>query len=411
MARAAAPLALLLALLAARGSAQLLGDGGHHSLESDECTMATFSDRTAEVDGICCDQPNSIADACLNGVPQHCDSACAGVFMPWFEECQGIIATIVDESLPVYADVFQQCQAGDVATLFTLVHTAAMDGECEVDLPHTPISPGCFDVGCAIADPANVAQIDGVASAAACQELCAQEPECMYFLFRTDGGTGLAQSAEQRSTSSGPNCRLKPASSQARIITGVDDWPGVCGPKTCKDVVEERFHWDGSSGLLGWQILGNGVTGFAASAGDARSHVYAAGDCIGNCADSNEDHGWGSEKIWGIMPDPWSTRDNANELVILRSPPFSNPVRIEFDIMGGSGLTPVHEPTSDTDIHVGYLGVCLRQALNGNFLRCYSMDCGTQADGWTSGSLTCDNRKGPDDPSTGTETWTHVEWE
>jgi hypothetical protein len=82
MARAAAPLALLLALLAARGSAQLLGDGGHHSLESDECTMATFSDRTAEVDGICCDQANSIADACLNGVPQHCDSACAGVFMP-----------------------------------------------------------------------------------------------------------------------------------------------------------------------------------------------------------------------------------------------------------------------------------------------------------------------------------------
>ena len=100
IARAAAPLALLLALLAARGSAQLLGDGGHHSLESDECTMATFSDRTAEVDGICCDQANSIADACLNGVPQHCDSACAGVFMPWFEECQGIIATIVGKSGP-----------------------------------------------------------------------------------------------------------------------------------------------------------------------------------------------------------------------------------------------------------------------------------------------------------------------
>ena len=36
------------------------------------------------------------------------------------------------------------------------------------------------------------------------------------------------------------------------------------------------------------------------------------------------------------------TRDNANELVILRSPPFSNPVRIEFDIMGGGSLTPVH---------------------------------------------------------------------
>jgi hypothetical protein len=199
---------LVLLSLASAGRAQLLGDAGHHSLESDACTMATFSDRTAEVDSICCNQANSIADVsthreqpqlvltlrltqsthpriwpaqvCLNGVPQNCDEACAGVYMPWFEECSGIITTIVDEHLPVYTDVFERCQAGDPATLFTLIHSASMNGECEIQLPHTPISPGCFDVGCRITDIVSVAQIDGVASAAACQELCAQEPECMF---------------------------------------------------------------------------------------------------------------------------------------------------------------------------------------------------------------------------------------
>jgi hypothetical protein len=178
-------LAVLLGLLGfiSESCAQLLGDGGHHSLESDTCTMATFTDRTEQVDSICCNQANSIADVCLNGVPQNCNRACAGVYIPWFEECSGIIETIVDEHLPVYSDVFERCQAGDTATLFTLIHTATMNGECEIHLPHTPISSGCFDVGCAIADAANVAEIDGVASAAACQELCAQEPECMFCEF------------------------------------------------------------------------------------------------------------------------------------------------------------------------------------------------------------------------------------
>ena len=176
------PLALL--LLAAPAAAQLLGDAGHHSLESDECTMATFSDRTSEVDGVCCDAANSAADDCLNGVPQRCDSACAGVYMPWFEECSGIIEEIVEEHMPVYADVFAQCQAGDAATLFTLIHEANVDGECRVELPHTPISPGCFDVGCAIqgaADGSHRKDFAGVASAAACQELCQQDPECFFF--------------------------------------------------------------------------------------------------------------------------------------------------------------------------------------------------------------------------------------
>lgn len=127
--------------------------------------------------------------------------------------------------------MFEKCQAGDVATLFTLVHTTTMNDECEITLPHTPISPGCFDVGCAIAGSADgnglLQGIDGVSSAAACQELCQQHPECFFFNFATE--------ADGR----GANCRLRPAGSAARIRTDLDGWPGVCGPKNCKDVVEE----------------------------------------------------------------------------------------------------------------------------------------------------------------------------
>ena len=98
--------------------------------------------------------------------------------------------------------------------------------------------------------------------------------------YRTDGGTGLSQSAEDRAASSGPNCRLKPASSQSRIYTDVDGWPSVCGPKTCKDVVDESFHFDSNTGLQGWQVLGNGVTTHAQNFGqDSQSHVYQAHDC------------------------------------------------------------------------------------------------------------------------------------
>jgi hypothetical protein len=399
-------LAGIMLTLCALGDGQLLGDGGHHSLESDVCTMANFDARTQEVDGICCDQANSLADVCLNGVPQACDPACAGVYLPWFEECQALIATIVEEHLPIYTDVFEMCQAGDPATLFTLIHDVTIDGECEISLPHTPISRGCFDVGCRIDDTSDVRQIDGVNSPQECQELCNEEELCMYFVYRTDGGSGAGPTGV-----SGPNCLLKPATSEAHIVTDVDGWPAICGPKTCKEVAEERFHWDGSSGMQGWSIVGDGVTGHSV---DAASHLYGAGDCIANCEEDSADSGWGNGRTWGIIPTPWENRDIAQSLLIVRSPGFANPVRISFDLMGGSGNvpTPIQQPTSDTSIPQGYMGVCLRRTLDGVFLRCYSMDCGSAADGWTSGTVRCDNRAADSGwTATGTMNWQHIEWD
>ena len=209
--------------------------------------------------------------------------------------------------------------------------------------------------------------------------------------------------------------------------------------------MEERFHWDAASGMQGWQVLGAGVSGFASTSGqalergeDGQSHVYAAVDCISNCEDGSEDPGWGNDKIWGLvsttsctrrfvggvrfhadgaavlqLPSPWETRDNANDLLFVRSPPFSNPVRISFDIMGGGGLAtnPVHMPTSELDVHDGFLGVCLRKTVDGTFPKCAVIDCGSVANGWD-GSVSCDSRAAERGwQSSGLSTWQHIEWD
>ena len=83
--------------------------------------------------------------------------------------------------MPLYADTFELCQAGDTATLYSMIHAVTEDQECSIQLPQAAIAPGCFDVGCGVSGqdvgPIQVSTgrgIDSVASAAACQELCAQ---------------------------------------------------------------------------------------------------------------------------------------------------------------------------------------------------------------------------------------------
>jgi hypothetical protein len=327
-----------------------------------------------EVDSLCCNAANSAADRCINGcvaqrlkrcfprsvprffelrraplvlasllalelacapscsrsVPQRCDSTCAGVYIPWYTECMDIITTIVDEHQPIYEDVLEMCQAGDAATLFTEIHDITLDNECRVHLPHTPIAPGCFDVGCSIGgnDLPN-GMIDGVASAAACQELCAEEPECFFFVFRTDGHVAAATGQSLQSVGGNDGqCRLKGIHSQAGIQPQQDGFPGVCGPKTCNEVVEETFHWDASTGFLGWQVLGPGVTGYATSNNgnaETAAHTYRAYDCVGNCEEGAEDSGWGNGKV-----SPPSARAQLDIYIYIRHPSVGY-IRLPFD--------------------------------------------------------------------------------
>jgi hypothetical protein len=63
-----------------------------------------------------------------------------------FEECHEILAVAVAAKEPVYADTFELCQAGDPATLYTMIHAATEDQECSIHLP--TVSPPPHPLPC-----------------------------------------------------------------------------------------------------------------------------------------------------------------------------------------------------------------------------------------------------------------------
>eukprot|EP01052_Picozoa_sp_SAG31_P007217 SAG31_NODE_341_length_17459_cov_29.188123_9_plen_685_part_00 len=401
-----------------------------------------------------------------------------------------LATTSAAEQLPLLESTFESCQSHDAGALFEMINDVTTDEQCIVHLPSAPIAPDCFDDGCEISGH-DVDAIDGVESAAACQQLCAEDSRCAFFEFRTNGGLRRGE-ARLRA-----NCLLKDAGAQETISPESDRWPAVCGPRVCSEVVEESFHWDSDSGMLGWRIVGPGVSAYAH---DTSLGTYAPSDCIGNCelgedagegpvrtswveaansrgftdlhnygaaltldeckdrcvgdaqchgvtirnSDGNcwtetdtpnsgdapglvyttyikleaagEEPGtWGDSKIWGLLPTPWGNRDNPNELIIARSPPFARPHQIEFDIMGGTGSV-FEDPSSDSTIPQGYLGVCLRNAREGTYVRCARIDCGLPEDRWRYGPAqfagACRSKQTPADwAATGIETWIHINWE
>ena len=77
--------------------------------------------------------------------------------------------------------------------------------------------------------------------------------------------------------------------------------------------------------------------------------------------------------------------------------------------MGGSGTVTGRHPTNENNVPVGYLGVCVRSVRDGSYTHCVNLDCGTAANGWTDGTITCDNRAGDSGwQSTGVHNWNHM---
>ena len=64
---------LAAALTAKEVRAQVIAGGGGDS----GCGFADWEQRTQEVDTVCCSGPNAAADACSNGAPTACDTACS----------------------------------------------------------------------------------------------------------------------------------------------------------------------------------------------------------------------------------------------------------------------------------------------------------------------------------------------
>ena len=52
-----------------------------------QCTMTMFSDRTDEVDAVCCQQAGDPNQCGNSGAPTGCDYECSLMYVPWFNEC------------------------------------------------------------------------------------------------------------------------------------------------------------------------------------------------------------------------------------------------------------------------------------------------------------------------------------
>jgi hypothetical protein len=99
------------------------------------------------------------------------------------------------------------------------------------------------------------------------------------------------------------------------------------------------YHWTSDTGDIGWANVGVETT-------------Y---------------HG-SSEDVEGMSPVPFSDRDFAGELVIVRSPVFYDPVSVSWLGQGGMG-TADSPGVSERAIADGYLGWALRNEAGGVYLQ------------------------------------------
>eukprot|EP01045_Picozoa_sp_COSAG04_P002678 COSAG04_NODE_100_length_26314_cov_36.469044_22_plen_266_part_00 len=96
--------------------------------------MAQFSDRTDEVEAVCCQQAGNPNACGADGAPTRCDYECSVMFVPWFNECHELIEVIVSDQLPEFDATYRQCQNQDPHDILREIHELTDQG-CSVQLP------------------------------------------------------------------------------------------------------------------------------------------------------------------------------------------------------------------------------------------------------------------------------------
>ena len=84
----------------AEAASEEVATGGHRRLQGPEagdgngdstrCTDSNLAARSAVVNAECCDEPT---EDCSGGAPATCNSRCAAVLVPYFEDCQRILGS------------------------------------------------------------------------------------------------------------------------------------------------------------------------------------------------------------------------------------------------------------------------------------------------------------------------------
>ena len=74
-----------------------------------QCNLQNFQADADEVDAKCCDDGVS----CSGGVPTTCDVKCALTYIPFYDQCSQILATMTDPvSMASYQRLYSTCSTG-----------------------------------------------------------------------------------------------------------------------------------------------------------------------------------------------------------------------------------------------------------------------------------------------------------
>jgi hypothetical protein len=82
----------------------------------DKCEWDDFYVRAQQVTEKCCGADGGACDAA--GLPATCNLECATTFVPFYDECQGMLVELLEDSMDDFDTVAEQCVEQDSTTLF-----------------------------------------------------------------------------------------------------------------------------------------------------------------------------------------------------------------------------------------------------------------------------------------------------
>ena len=211
--------------------------------------MAMFSDRTDEVDAVCCRQDGDPNQCGATGAPTGCNYDCSIMFVPWFSECHELIEQFVQQELPQFDATYRQCQNQDPHDVLREIFDLEREG-CAVQLPAGQVDSVALDMldrelcsqNAAAIIPVSCTASSEYSEAYACENVFDGSSEDGYYSHNNENGRGTAGTswatqgaAEGNGVGSGPNFHASitlnfgsPQTFGSMIFAQRNNLPGEC---------------------------------------------------------------------------------------------------------------------------------------------------------------------------------------
>jgi hypothetical protein len=143
-------------------------------LQADECLWDEFIARSDEVQAMCC------ADGCPEGLPTTCELDCAETFIPYYDECQGLLVEMMEDMMEQTHALADTCLDLDGQGL--LQHLRDLQaGGCTLGDMYEPRFTDGVTGGCAPASTASLMYVSRVTTDE-CRQRCADVgPACTAY--------------------------------------------------------------------------------------------------------------------------------------------------------------------------------------------------------------------------------------